>query len=273
MLRTPLVAVVVPTYNRVHLLQATLRSVLEQSLTDFELLVLDDGSTDDTRAVVGAIGDPRIRYERVAHTARLSRLRNLGVRLARADLVAFLDHDDLWAPEKLERQLALLDAHPECGLCATDSQSFDEAGLHDDGDHLTTLLADEATGGVFVGSLFRRLIEARLGLLPSSIVVRRAAFDAVGGLDERLRTGDSEFLVRLSHRTRAAVVLETLVYRRRHPGSMSRVWTVEGYDEILMALDYFHDFGEVDNEIYASLRARYCRRREAALASLDEAPT
>ena len=273
MLPIPSATVVVPTYNRAHLLPATLRSVLEQSLADFELLVLDDGSTDGTRAVVGAIGDPRVRYERVAHTARLSRLRNLGARLARADLVAFLDSDDLWAPEKLERQLALLDAHPECGLCATDSQSFDEAGLHDDCDRLTTLLADEATGGVFVGSLFQRLIEARLGLLPSTIVVRRAAFDAVGGLDERLRMGDSEFLVRLSHRTPAAVVLETLVYRRRHPGSMSRVWTVDGYDEILMALDYFHDLGDVDNETYSSLRERYCRRREAALASLDEAPT
>lgn len=101
----PLVSVIVPTYNRVSLLPLTLHSVLRQEGTTLEVVVVDDGSTDDVRSAVEGLGDPRVRLLRHETRLGVSSARNRGVAAARGTWIAFLDDDDLWAPDKLVSQV------------------------------------------------------------------------------------------------------------------------------------------------------------------------
>lgn len=107
----PKVTVILPTYNRERLLPRSIRSVLCQTFQDFELLVVDDGSTDHTRQVVATIADPRLRYLRLEKNGGVSNARNVGIEQARGELIAFQDSDDEWLPDKLARQVQFLDGN------------------------------------------------------------------------------------------------------------------------------------------------------------------
>ncbi len=114
---TPTVSVVLPTYNRAHLLPRAIQSVLDQTYTDFELIVVDDSSTDDTPRVMEGYMDERVRYIRYEPNRGANAARNVGIRAARAPYIAFQDSDDDWFPEKLERCMAAwADAGPEVGV-------------------------------------------------------------------------------------------------------------------------------------------------------------
>ncbi|MCD7109039.1 glycosyltransferase [Rhizobium sp. DKSPLA3] len=114
---TPKVSVVIPLFNRAHLIAATLRSVLAQSFQDFEVIVVDDGSLDDPESALAAIGDPRIRLVRQENRGA-SAARNRGVEDARGALVAFLDSDDRFLPHHLATMVELLAARPDCAAYA-----------------------------------------------------------------------------------------------------------------------------------------------------------
>jgi GT2 family glycosyltransferase len=125
----PLVSVVVPTFDRAYCLEATLRSALAQSHAALELVVVDDGSTDGTEALVRALqeADRRVRYHRQDNRG-VAAARNAGLRLAGGEYVAFLDSDDLWRPWKLELQLLALRRVPEAGMVWTDMEAIDPDG-------------------------------------------------------------------------------------------------------------------------------------------------
>ena len=122
---SPIVSVIIPTYNRAGLIQEALESVLRQTFKDYEIIVVDDGSTDNTPEVLKPYRH-RIRYVHQENQG-ISAARNWGILLSRGAYIAFLDSDDLWYPEKLEKQIAYLEAHPKVGLlygqilCRTDS--------------------------------------------------------------------------------------------------------------------------------------------------------
>lgn len=121
----PLVSVILPTYNRVRFVGEAIESALRQSYRDLEVICIDDGSKDDTPAVVADIAerDPRVRYIRQANGG-VSAARNHGLRLARGEWIAFLDSDDMWQPWKLEIQMELLAARPEVGMTWTNMDSM-----------------------------------------------------------------------------------------------------------------------------------------------------
>src|SRR5262249_16296254 len=126
------VSVIVPTYNYGHLILETLENVRRQSHVDWECLIIDDGSTDDTRAAVAPIldADPRFRYVFQANQG-LSGARNTGLREAKGDFIQFLDSDDLIEPTKIERQLANLADHPEVDIVYGDSRTFYREDVRD----------------------------------------------------------------------------------------------------------------------------------------------
>lgn len=123
----PRVSIIIPTFNRPNYLRQAIESVLAQTYPDFEIVVVDDGSTDDTAAVVGSLADPRIVYIRQENTGR-SAARNRGMQEARGEFIALLDDDDLYLPHKLVNQAAYLDAHPEVDLVAGGAQMIDADG-------------------------------------------------------------------------------------------------------------------------------------------------
>lgn len=111
----PRVSVIIPTYNRAALLREAIQSVLDQTFADFEIIVVDDGSRDETVSVVAGMGDSRVRYVYQVNAGRAA-ARNHGLSLAQGEFVAFLDDDDMFLPNKLTDQVAELERRPDCGL-------------------------------------------------------------------------------------------------------------------------------------------------------------
>src|SRR3954468_14887110 len=125
----PAVSIIVPTYNRRELLRDALDSVRRQTFTDWEAIVADDGSTDESAADVDALGDSRLPVLRLPHSCSAARVRNAGLGAARGEWIAFLDSDDIWLPNKLEHQLAELRSHdPPRRWSSTAVDFIDEHG-------------------------------------------------------------------------------------------------------------------------------------------------
>jgi glycosyltransferase involved in cell wall biosynthesis len=209
----PAVSVVIPAYNAAWCVAKAVESVLVQQGCDFELVVVDDGSTDDTAAVLAHYGDA-VRVVRQRNQG-LSAARNAGLRAARGEFVAFLDADDWWLPGKLAPQLALLRARPEVGFCSCAARVEDPDG------RLLNLWPAPRWEGPFLVHLFGSA--ADVAGSGSAVVARRALFGRVGGFDESLRSlEDIDMWMRLAAVTDYACLDEPLVVILKRPGSMSR---------------------------------------------------
>jgi len=119
------VSIIMPAYNRGYIISEALRGVSEQTFRDFELIVVDDGSTDDTAIVVEHFSDARLRYVRHEKNKGCSGAYNTGLRHAQGEFVAFLDSDDLWKPRKLEKDIDFLERHAEADAVFTDLEKQD----------------------------------------------------------------------------------------------------------------------------------------------------
>lgn len=219
------VSVVIPTYNRAGPVVDAVRSVLAQRFEDFELIVVDDGSTDDTAARLAAIPDVRLRYVRGSH-AGVSAARNLGVRRATGSLVSFLDSDDQWCPDKLACEVAVLAEHPDVDAVFSDLEKRHGERVFPSFMRQTAVFSRRlpATPG---GVLRLEPRELRLCLLeevpikPSALTLRRRAFDQVGGFDETWSSSeDWELLLRLARAHRFAYIDRPLAVLHISPDSL-----------------------------------------------------
>jgi glycosyltransferase involved in cell wall biosynthesis len=200
----PRVSVVLPTYNRAATLPTAIRSVLDQTQSDLELIVVDDGSADGTTAVVEAIADPRLRYVRLDRRHGAAAARNAGIGRAKGELVAFQDSDDEWLPGKLESQVALLDgASPVGGVGGRYSV--------DDGPGRTHLRAPRLEMGLDYES---ELLDGPCCISPLWLI-RRALLDELRWFDERMPClEDWDLMLRLSERTELRAVPEEVLIKR-----------------------------------------------------------
>ncbi len=173
---TPRVSVVIPTRNRERLLPLAVGSALDQSLRDLEVIVVDDASDDRTADVVAGFSDGRVRYHRQPSRRGGSAARNAGIEAARGAFVAFLDDDDEWLPDKLERQLALFGANPGVGIVYSSYVVVDR----ESGDVLFRKAAECR------GDLSRDLLVRNVLGNTSSVVVRRSCLEGAGRFDEEL---------------------------------------------------------------------------------------
>ena len=208
----PEISVVMPAYNASRTVGAAVDSVLAQTFTDFELIVVDDGSQDDTADVVGARDDPRVTCVRTTNGG-VSTARNRGVERARGSFIAFLDSDDAWLPEKLERQRAAMSAMPQVGLCFAETQFVDD-------DLRPTALQPAVHRSDWTVAL---LLEGNIVAGSASSAMARASVVAEsGGFDPSLSLcADWDMWLRMSVRTSVHVVDEPLVLYRSLPGTMS----------------------------------------------------
>ncbi len=125
-----MVSIIMPAYNAEKTIRESVQSIIAQTVEDWELLVIDDGSTDDTATILSELADSdrRIHFWQNEANSGVSYTRNRAVALAKGEWIAFLDSDDLWMPEKLEKQLALADKYPDMAICYTASSYIDDSG-------------------------------------------------------------------------------------------------------------------------------------------------
>lgn len=212
----PKVSVVIPAYNAMSYLPETLDSVLEQTFTDFEVLIIDDGSSDAIQSwVAETVTDPRMKL--ISQTNQgLSAARNTGIANAQGQYIAFLDADDLWAPTKLEEQVRCLDENPTVGLV------YNWIALIDaDGKPTGRIMGGDIEGNVLTEILQRNIIDC------PSVLVRQECFEKVGVFDPTLRSvEDWDMWIRIAMHYSFAVTKKPLVCYRQHAGNMSKNWRV-----------------------------------------------
>jgi glycosyltransferase involved in cell wall biosynthesis len=223
---SPKVSVVIPTYNRADKVGKTIESALAQTFRDLEVIVVDDGSSDDTGRVLSEAFGDRIRYFAQANQGA-SMARNKGIELARGEWIAFLDSDDLWEKDKLEYQLkALEQSGPQCGGCYTDTRFFNYPE-----DRTMFQMAEknyrhEGIMGVN-NDVLRLLVRpggAGMVVCLSSFMVRADVARKAGGFDPKLLySQDSEFMFRLAMATGFCYVNRPLVWFDRSPAEIRHV--------------------------------------------------
>ena len=226
-----LVSIVIPTYNRSGVICQTIDSVLAQTYTNWELLIVDDGSTDDTPRIIGQYGDPRIQYYRIEHSGIIGKVRNEGMKRTLGSLVAFLDSDDCWRNDKLMYQLSLLEQYPSASFVFSNGDEFGpRASVRPDLEEL------------FVGSVFLPIIlKKRFSLFVPSWLVKREVFDSTGWLDEAMRSGsDLDFFLTMAYTFQGIFTNERLVNIRKQEHSNSSELEVVAYDEHINTLKKFY---------------------------------
>lgn len=200
----PAVTVIIPTFNRASIVGRAIRSVLAQTCQDWELIVVDDASTDGTEQAVRNFSDNRIKYIRHDRNRRLSAARNTGIRCAQGKYVAFLDDDDEWLPEKLQKELEVFrNSDPEVGLVYTTKAILDEGGR--------VRMVRPATRS---GWVYDALLDSNFIGSPSRITVKKEILDRLAGFDETLfNLEDYDLCLRVAKVSKIACVPDCLVKR------------------------------------------------------------
>jgi GT2 family glycosyltransferase len=215
---TPLVSVVIPAFNRAWCLGEAVESVLSQEFSGFELIVVDDGSADETPRLLERYGRS-IRVLRQGNQG-VSAARNAGIAAARGELIAFLDSDDLWLPGKLPCQVDFFRCHPDALICQTE-----ELWVRN-GRRVNPGRRHRKRGGmIFAPSLDLCLVS------PSAVMVRRTLFEQVGLFDESLPAcEDYDLWLRVSSRIPVHLIDTPLIVKRGgHPDQLSRGWGLDRY--------------------------------------------
>lgn len=230
---TPRVSVVIPAYNAAATLPETLNSVFSQSFTDFEVIVVDDGSTDATPELLAAYGE-RIRVHRKPNEGKPAATRNLGVGAARGEYMAFLDADDCWEKDKLALQVALLDERPDVGLVYTGDVTIDETGRR--------LSVNPCPPGA-TGRMYEELSVHNV-MVGSSVVVRRRAIVEAGGFDESLTSIENwDLWIRIAREWAIDCIDKPLTLYRIHSGNRSGNVELRR-ENIFRVLAKHHDAGD-----------------------------
>jgi glycosyltransferase involved in cell wall biosynthesis len=258
---TPQVSVVIPTRSRSGLLALTLRGVLRQRAVDFEVVVVDDGSTDGTAEMVAGLGDPRVRLLRHARSLGVSAARNRGIAAARGEWVAFLDDDDLWAPDKLARQLQAAHQTGRTWVYAGDVEVDEQLGV---------IAGAPPASPERVMELLERHDAVPAGA--SNVVVRADVLARCGPFDEQLSNHeDWDMWIRLARLGPPAWVPQPLVALRQHAANAS--WNMARMLQDLQVIERRHGItaDRAAHHRWAAWAALRAGRRGEALRHYAEA--
>ena len=211
------VSAIIPAYNAGPFIVEAVESIRQQGAAVREIIIVDDGSTDDTEELVAALGED-IRYVRQENSGP-SAARNLGVKLATSPLIAFLDADDVWTPNKIAEQLAIFQAYPDVGLVASDMSEVDIAGAVVTPSVLKAhnlLRFFQNLSGTPVPQALRRLIEKNF-IPTGTVIAKKSLLMELGGFNSEIRYGeDLELWARVAARTPIVCLPRVHMLRRQH---------------------------------------------------------
>jgi glycosyltransferase involved in cell wall biosynthesis len=234
---TPLVSVIIPAFNAAGFIKETIDSVLVQTMNDFELIIVDDGSTDRTGEVVKAINDRRIIYHYQANSGLPAGPRNTGASLARGKYLAFLDHDDVWLPRKLAEQMKVLSRDPKIALISTNAYFL--FGSERSAVPLITEIKQS-------GYLTERTFFQGNKIIQSTVLVSKAVFVSLGGFNEARElkaVEDYDLWLRIYAQAPCYFLADCLAYYRRTDNSTYGGELKSAQREMAYYQKYFVNYG------------------------------
>jgi glycosyltransferase involved in cell wall biosynthesis len=262
---TPLVSIILATYNRAHLIGESIRSVLNQTYGNWELIIVDDGSDDQTADVVKQLHDARVKYSYVLHTGMLGAVRNLGIRKAKGEFIAFQDSDDIWREDKLAIQLQLFNKYPDAFFGLSNNNQFGENAVH-----------PPEYEDFFVGNLFSPFLnQNRFHFCGTSLIFKTAVLQKIGMLEEtQPRMRELDFFLRMSHEFKGVFTNERLVNVRRHDHNTSNTYSVDAHWCMIDMLKDFHQKGLISTgefrhhvgSCYYKIGLYYAKQKKPKLA-------
>lgn len=208
------ISVIIPTYNRAGKIEKSIKSVLDQTYKDFTLIIVDDCSKDNTEEVINEIGDERIVYHRLLENKGAGGARNEGARLAETEYIAFQDSDDIWLPDKLEKQVEYMENNPDAGLVYGKMKVISPEKTYE--------FPNDSVLGDLEGDIFHYLLR-RNSIGTPVMFMKKKFFDEVGGFDTSLRClEDWEFAIRFSKKFKIGYIDEVLIDSYLSDGGVSR---------------------------------------------------
>jgi len=240
------VSVIIHTYNNERFMAETVESVLNQTYKDYEIIVVDDGSVDGTRdALMPYMQKIRYHYK---ENGGIASAKNAGIGLSQAEFVAFLDHDDLWAPDKLQLQMEHFNENPQIGLVYAKYTSFR------DGKELRTKPEKGYSGWIFKELLSKSFIQT------STVVVKRECLDAVGPYDETFSLGDEyDMFLRIARKFQCGFVDKGLTRYRVHDTNASNNDFLFDNENLGVYKKIYNNFTDLDGVEKKILRKRIAR--------------
>lgn len=228
------ISIIMPTYNRANYIIETVQSIQDQTYTNWELLIMDDGSEDETEVLVRELGDSRIQFVKLGRIGINSKVKNVGVKHASGELLAFMDSDDLWPPGKLETQYNLLLQYSDAGFSLTNVYNFGE-------DRIPFEYYYTQREGHFCGNAFIDFCEGQISPFIQTLMVWKKNFIEVGGFDERYDFSDYTLIGKLCYAYRLLLLYEVLLYRRIHNSNDNTSDWTKAYKENFETLQLFID--------------------------------
>lgn len=236
---TPKVSIILPTYNRAGLILETIESIRNQTYSNWELIIVDDGSDDNTEEIITQINDARIQFHKAGRIGTVGKIKNMGIEMATGELIAFIDSDDLWAKTKLEKQIAALQQCQEAGFSLTGGYNFKEPGKP-----LGYFYNQKE--GIRYDNIFIAFFKSEVSTTMPSLMLRRECLQTAGIFKESKPFADVEFILNLAKHFKAVILYEPLFYRRIHEANDSDSnWIKRHYEGIEMILSYKNDLPKV----------------------------
>jgi len=204
-----IISIIMSTYNRADLILETIESIQKQTYSNWELIIVDDGSEDNTAELIRKLHDSRIKFYSAGRIGIGGKIKNIGIEKSNRDLIAFIDSDDLWAPTKLEMQVKSMEEYPEAGFCLTGGYNFRNRGE-------PVNFFYKAKEGLRYDNVFFSCFKSEVACFTQTLMIKRKCLETTGFFKEEKSFSDVEFIYNLAYYFKAVILYEPLVFRRLH---------------------------------------------------------
>jgi len=225
-LQFPTVSIVMPTYNQAGFIVTTIESIRNQTYENWELMIVDDGSDDQTESLIAGLDDERIRFHKAGRIGSIIQLRLIGIGLCSGEFIAFMDSDDLWHPQKLEKQIKVFRTYAAAGFSLTGGYNFRKPG-----EPLEYFYRQQE--GLRYGSVLFSFFTSEVAMLLPTLLFRRSCM-------KELKNGsyhsDVDFVIALAASFTAVVLFEPLFFRRLHDSNASNSNWERGFTEKIVVI-------------------------------------
>lgn len=231
--KSPLISIVIPTYNRADYIIETIHSIQNQTYANWELLIMDDGSTDNTELQVTNLNDSRIQFIKLGRIGINGKVKNEGIRRSKGAFIALMDSDDLWPSDKLAKQMSAFEEHPDAGYSLTGGYNFKEPGIPYE-------IYYREKEGIKYGNLFIPYCRGEVSAFTQSLVFKKDCLEKAGYFDETMRFTDYAFIGSLAYYFKGIILYEYLLFRRFHEkNDNNQDWT-KGYEHFYRTINHYH---------------------------------